>query len=110
MSDYIFEGNAADQELRRLRLIEQALDDESISQLRSTGISSGWRCLELGAGAGSIARWLGEAVGQRGQVAAVDINTRHLQHLSGPPFELVQGDFLNVSIAGEFKLAHCRYV
>jgi hypothetical protein len=65
MAAYIFEENQADQELRRLRLIEQALDEDSFSRLRETGILPGWRCLELGAGVGSIARWLANVVAER---------------------------------------------
>src|SRR5262245_9269499 len=107
---YIFEENRDDQELRRLRLIEEALDDESISRLQSAGVRRAWRCLELGAGAGSIARWMGSVVGERGQVVAIDNNTNHIRHLSGPPIVVVCGDFLNVTLDGAFDLAHCRYV
>jgi predicted O-methyltransferase YrrM len=91
-------------------LIEQTLDGESIARLTSTGLRQGWRCLELGAGAGSIAEWMGSVVGDRGEVVAVDINTSHIQHLSGPPYVIVKGDFLDLSLEGEFDLAHCRYV
>jgi 2-polyprenyl-3-methyl-5-hydroxy-6-metoxy-1,4-benzoquinol methylase len=110
VSEYIFQANRDDQELGRLRLIEQVLDDETISRLRSTGIRQGWRCLELGAGAGSIAQWMAGAVGDQGQVLAIDIKTNYLQHLSAPPCMIVKGDFLEVLLEGEFDLAHCRYV
>jgi predicted O-methyltransferase YrrM len=110
VSEYIFRENRDDQELRRLRLIEQALDDETIGRLRSTSIQTGWRCLELGAGAGSIAQWMADAVGDQGQVLAIDIKTNYLQHLPTPPCMIVKGDFLEVPLEGEFDLAHCRYV
>jgi Methyltransferase domain len=110
MDEYIFQANRADQELRRLRLIERALDEESIDRLRNTGIRPRWHCLELGAGAGSIAHWMGGIVGDGGQVTAVDINTCHIQHLSGPPYMIVEGDFLDVALDGECDVAHCRYV
>src|SRR5687767_11319859 len=97
MSQYIFEDNHADQELRRLRLIEEALDPESIDRLLRVGIRQGWHCLEVGAGAGSIAQWMGGIVGDRGQVVAIDTNTNHLQHLSSLPYQVVKGDFLTVS-------------
>jgi 2-polyprenyl-3-methyl-5-hydroxy-6-metoxy-1,4-benzoquinol methylase len=110
VSEYMFRENRDDQELRRLRLIEQALDDETISRLRSTGIQPGWRCLELGAGAGSIAQWMAGSIGDQGQVFAIDIKTNYLQHLPTPPCMIVKGDFLEVPLEGEFDLAHCRYV
>ena len=110
MNKYIFEDQQSDQELHRLRLIEQALDGESIGRLQCTGVTQAWRCLELGAGAGSIAQWLGGIVGSTGLVMAVDKNTQHIQHLSGAPYRIVQGNFLDVELDGDFDLAHCRYV
>lgn len=110
MDQYIFEKNQDDQELARLRLIEHALDKASIARLESTGIRQGWRCLELGAGAGSIVQWMGEAVGRQGEVVAIDIKTSYLQYFSSPPYRIVQGDFRDVPLDGAFDLAHCRYV
>jgi precorrin-6B methylase 2 len=109
VSQYIFEENSDDEEFRRLRLIEQSLDEESVAKLQSTGIRQGWHCLEVGAGAGSIARWMGDVVGERGQVVAIDIKTKYLQHLSAAPYRIVEGDFVEVSLKSEFDLAHCRY-
>ncbi|HEV7862213.1 MAG TPA: SAM-dependent methyltransferase, partial [Acidimicrobiia bacterium] len=53
---------------QRLTLLESLLDQSTISRLASLGVDAGWRCLELGAGAGSIARWLCNAVGATGMV------------------------------------------
>jgi SAM-dependent methyltransferase len=110
VGQYIFETNQDDQELRRLRLIEQALDEDSVARLKQTGIREGWRCLELGAGAGSIAEWMGQVVGKRGEVVAIDRKTNYLQRLSSSPYRIVTGDFLDVSLESAFDLAHCRYV
>jgi SAM-dependent methyltransferase len=110
MDQYIFEKNQDDQELARLRLIEQALDEASIARLQSTGICQGWRCLELGAGAGSLAQWMGEVVGRQSEVVAIDMKTNYLQRLSSPPYRIVQGDFCAIPLDGAFDLAHCRYV
>lgn len=107
---YIFDEHRDDRELARLRLIEQALDDRSFARLQSTGIDEGWRCLEVGAGAGSITERMGRAVGDWGLVVAVDVKTNYLQHLSPPLYRTIKGDFLDVSLDGEFDLAHCRYV
>jgi tRNA A58 N-methylase Trm61 len=39
------------------------------------GIAEGARCLEVGAGRGSIAAWLCRAVGPAGHVTATDLQT-----------------------------------
>jgi len=109
-NEYIFDGNQADQELLRLRMIEAALDQTTLERLQSTGIQQGWQVLELGAGAGSIAKWMTGIVGNSGRVVAVDIKTNHIQHLAGPTCQVVTGDFLTVPIDDGFDLAHCRYV
>ena len=44
----------------RLRLIEQASDPTTLAHLDRIGVGAGWRCLEVGAGGGSVAAWLGE--------------------------------------------------
>src|SRR6185503_4245591 len=93
-----------------LLLIEQALDPLSIARLESTGMHAGWRCLELGPGAGSVARWMGRVTGPGGEVVLVDLNTDHIENLSGPPYRVVTGDFLELELGGGFDLAHCRYV
>ena len=108
--EYIFDRNRREQELLRLRLIEEALDPATIAHLQATGIQQGWRCLEVGAGAGSVVQWMGSVVGGGGRVIAIDTNTNHVRHLSAAPYQVVEGDFLDVSLDGEFDLAHCRYV
>jgi hypothetical protein len=110
MSEYIFERNPVEEEFRRLRLVEDALDPATISHLERIGIREGWRCLELGPGAGSIMKWLACAVGMRGAVVGVDKNVDYLQGLSSPPCQILAADFLEASLDREFDLAHCRYV
>lgn len=107
---YIFDKNPQNQERRRLQLIEAALDHQSIDRLKRTGIQAGWRCLELGAGAGSIMNWMGSVVTRSGTVVAVDKNTNHIQEPEDPPIRIVEDDFLNVSFDEKLDLAHCRYV
>jgi hypothetical protein len=57
-------------ERERLAAIEGELDSCSIACLTALGVGPGWRCLEVGAGAGSIARWLSERVTPSGTVVA----------------------------------------
>lgn len=110
MTDYIFADQQGDQELARLRLIEEALDGVTISHLESTGVASGWHCLELGAGAGSILNWMGQTVGASGRAVGIDRDTTHLQQFNAPPFQVIDGEFPDVAIDSLFDLAHCRYV
>ncbi len=110
MTEYIFERHQGDRELARLQMIEEALDPATITYLETTGLRSGSRCLELGAGAGSIMKWMGSVVGASGRVVGVDRDTKHLQHLTDPRFQIIEGDFLDVRLDEPFDLVHCRYV
>ncbi len=110
MSTYIFDNNAEEREFRRLQLVEAANDPTTISLLNETGIQSGWQCLELGAGAGSIFRWLGNYVGASGLVAGLDKNTTYLQDFTSPPFQVHQSTFLEFESSHSFNLIHGRYV
>src|SRR5215472_1971256 len=64
------------EEHRRLLLIEATLDPFTIAHLERIGVAEGWRCLELGAGAGSIAAWLAGRAGAA-HVIATDIRPEH---------------------------------
>lgn len=110
MADYIFGENQDDRELARLRRIESALDARSRELIEKTGIVSGWNCLEVGAGGGSILRYLGTRVGTQGHAVGVDKKTTFLKGLPTPPFEILEGDVLDVYRAHAFDLIHVRYV
>ena len=58
MSNYIFD-NAAPQASQRFASLQTLYDSWTIRHLEATGIGPGWQCWEIGAGGGSIARWLG---------------------------------------------------
>ena len=45
-------------ERARLRLLEELHDPLTISQLDAIGVGEGWRCLDVGAGGGSVTRLL----------------------------------------------------
>ena len=85
-------------ERKRLRLLEQFEDPRSQRYLAALGIQRGWRCLEVGAGSGSIARWMAEQVGPQGQVVATDINLRFLTELTLPNVEVRQHDIRTDSL------------
>lgn len=58
-----------------------AADAGTIRRLRSLGVASGWRCLEVGAGGGSIVAYLCREVGPQGSVTAIDIDTRFVDEI-----------------------------
>jgi SAM-dependent methyltransferase len=110
-SSYVFGSTQHQAELERLRAIEVLFDPASRRVLNGAGVAANWRCLEIGAGAGSIVRWLSEAVGPRGGVTAVDLDCRFLRDLSCANVQIVEGDFNQISLPPKsFDLVHARYV
>jgi SAM-dependent methyltransferase len=106
---YIFEDVAAEPELRRLQALEAVFDPGTQRHLLATGEWAGRRCLEVGAGAGSIAAWMRRQVGSSGRVVAVDTSLRFLGSLPG--LELVEGDVNELSLEPvSFDVVHARYV
>ena len=95
----------------RLALLEQIYDP--VSRRRRAFVEPGWRCLEIGAGRGSMAVWLAEQVGPAGQVVATDIDTEYLQRLDLPNLEVREHDILEDSLdqlgaPGSFDLVCSR--
>lgn len=74
--------------LDQIRLFEKKYDPGTTAILGKLPLRRGWACLELGAGAGSLARWLAKRV-EPGRVLAVDIDTAYL-HAEGAPNLTVQ--------------------
>ena len=112
VSDPYWFDNSLSDEANRLRLLEAIADPRSIRLLSDLGIEPGWRCAELGAGAGSIALWLADQVGDRGSVMAVDRDVTLLAHLG----DRSNIDILETSIetlalpAASLDLIHTRNV
>ena len=107
-TDYILD-NTWGKARRRLGLIEQLYDAATMESLRATGIAPGWRCLEVGAGAGSIARWMCDVVGPAGSVTAVDLEPTLLREQPRPNLEIVQADVTAAPLPGEaYDLVHAR--
>src|SRR6516165_1192119 len=92
---YIASHSAEAFERERLGLLERVADPITLRRLQSLGVREGWRCLEIGAGHGSVARWLAKQVGPQGQVVATDLNPRFLRELAAPNIEVRHHDILN---------------
>lgn len=85
------------------------LDGFTFARLSSVGDLAGRRCLEVGAGGGSVARWLADRVGPGGEVLATDINTSRLPQ--NPGYAVLAHDLTTDPVpAGAWDLIHARLV
>src|SRR5215472_13758424 len=109
-SHYAFPHTGAN-ERRRLELFEERLDPLTVRRIKALHLAPGARCLEVGGGRGSIARWLCEYVGPSGRVTATDVETGFLSELSLPNLDVVRHDVtIDEFPANSFDLVHVRAV
>ena len=108
--DYAFPHSAKD-ESRRLELLEHRLDPLTKRRIQRLGIGKGARCLEIGAGRGSITRWLSEVAGPAGRVIATDLQIGFLGEIDAPNVEVLRHDIRTGTFPpGSFDLIHTRAV
>jgi SAM-dependent methyltransferase len=97
--------------LRFLRIQESFVDPVTIRHLEAIGVAEGWKCLEVGAGAGSIGEWLSKRVGAAGKVVATDVDIQFLVGLNAPNITVRQHNILKDDLEkNEYDLVHCRKV
>ena len=78
---------------------------------KAAASASGWHCLEVGGGGGSIAAWLAARVGSAGRVLVTDIDPRFLESLQVPNLEVRRHDIVNDPLPeAAFDLVHSRLV
>ncbi|MDB5410531.1 MAG: putative methyltransferase [Rhodospirillales bacterium] len=108
---YVFD-NAWQRGRARLDAVEAFLDPGTIRALEGLGVAPGWRCLELGAGGGSIAAWLSSRVGPAGKVVATDLDTRYVaERADAANIEIRRQDIVADPLeASAFDLVHARLV
>jgi len=100
-------NNDTSEAANQLRYLGEILDPHSKDALTATGIESGWRCWDIGAGAGTIAGWLADRVGPSGQVLATDIKPQHVQQW--PNLTVLRHDLRGDQLpSGSFDLIHAR--
>lgn len=107
--------NAAKEASSRFDALAAMFDPGTIRHLEQCGVSSGWRCLEVGGGGGSIAAWLAARVGPTGHVLVTDIDPRFLESLQAtlqaPNLEVRRHDIVNDPLPeAAFDLVHSRLV
>jgi ubiquinone/menaquinone biosynthesis C-methylase UbiE len=110
VSTYVFDA-AWQQERDRLGALESLFDGSSRRLLEALGLREGWRCLEVGCGAGGIALWLADRVGPAGRVLATDLDTRFLDGHDRPNLDVATHDIATEALDGAaFDLIHARAV
>ena len=109
-TEYVFD-NAWHEQRRRHAAQEGWLDPGTVRVLEARGVGEGWRCLEVGAGGGSVADWLCRRVGPRGGVLATDLDPRFLAALDHPNLEVRRHDVVADELPeGAYDLVHTRLV
>ena len=111
---YLWDNTATPDVPQRFESLKIMYDPITFQHIESLGIAEGWRCLEVGGGGGSVARWLSEKVGGTGRVLITDINPHFL---TGMTWTIGNVDVLKNDITGDsglpknaFDLAHARLV
>jgi SAM-dependent methyltransferase len=105
--DYVLDQGFA-QERARLSGMESLWDPGSRALLDELGIGAGWKCLEVGAGGGSLVEWL---AARGAKVTAVDIDTRFIESLASDSIEVRRVDIREDELPQtEFDLVHARLV
>jgi ubiquinone/menaquinone biosynthesis C-methylase UbiE len=91
--------------------LEERYDPGTIRRVVGIGVTDGWSCLEVGAGAGSIARWLAHRVGPTGWVIATDLDTRFLEDAVEANLAVWRHDLTRDPLpAAQFDLVHVRWL
>ncbi len=102
-------SNAWSDEQRRLAAAEQMFDPGTFRHLDTIGITAGMRCLEVGGGGGTVARWMAERVGPSGSVLVTDLDVSGLVGCDRPNIEVRVHDICTDPLDdGYFDIIHAR--
>jgi 2-polyprenyl-3-methyl-5-hydroxy-6-metoxy-1,4-benzoquinol methylase len=105
---YMFD-NTTDEAQNQLGFLAGILDAHSFEVLAGLDLAPGSRCLDIGPGAGTVTRWLADAVGQTGRVVALDVAPQHLP--ATDVIEVRQGDVRTDDLGPDgYDLIHARLV
>jgi len=105
---YIASDLKKETDQERLSGMELTWDGVTTRHMKSLGVTSGWKCLDVGAGYGSITHWLARQVAPDGKVVATDIRT-DLHRQADETVEIRQHDILKDELEPEYyNLVHCR--
>lgn len=107
-TEYLFD-TGSDLGRQHMDHLARMLDGHTFGVLDPVGVRPGQRCLDVGTGGGSVARWLADRVGPSGEVVAIDIDTTRLT--GGEAINVQRHDIndgLSGPLAGPYDLIHAR--
>lgn len=103
--------NSGKEAQTRFAALSTIYDHGTVRHLEGLGVGSGWHCLEIGGGGGTIAKWLADRVCPTGYVLVTDVDTRFLEPLRGPTLDIRAHDIGSDPLPdAEFDLIHTRLV
>lgn len=106
--DRLFRPERVGTEIPRLTALAAMYDDHTFGCLSALGLSPGWRCLDVGAGPGHMARRLAAAVAPDGTATALDRSTKMLHSFANPSnLDTLEADAMEAD-PGRYDLVHCR--
>ncbi|MEV8465835.1 methyltransferase domain-containing protein [Fluviibacterium sp. DFM31] len=101
-------------EVERLRIQDAALSGATNNLFDAMGVSSGWRCLDLGCGPGGITKYLLDRVGPDGHVTGLDGDEEFLAVAridKAANSEFILGDAYATGLPdNKFDLVHVRFL
>lgn len=108
-SRYLFNNAVIPETGMRFSGLEATFDPSTIRYLTGIGVTPGWACWEVGAGGGSIARWLADQVGPTGSVLATDIDPRFIPPPNIDHLKVARHDVVADAIPpARYNLIHAR--
>jgi ubiquinone/menaquinone biosynthesis C-methylase UbiE len=114
-NDYVIAGGRPGFE--RLRVLSRVWGDTTESLLRSVGVGSGMRCLDVGCGAGDVSLLLASLVGPTGAVVGSDCDAVQLdlvraecRRLEVTNLELAFEDVMELAAVDAYDVVYSRFV
>jgi SAM-dependent methyltransferase len=105
----LLSSSAPADEAHRLAMLADLTNQATFDRLSSFGSMEGWQCIDIGAGDGSVARWLAARVGFQGRVVASDLELDRLAPCAG--VERRRFDLVDDELESEaYDLIHARSV
>lgn len=90
-------------------MLEHSLDPSTVRRLEAIGVAPGWRCLDVGAGGGTVCEGLCRRVGPTGRVTAMDLDARFLRALDYANLHVREENVVDADFpSGTFDLVHTK--
>ncbi|MES0882084.1 class I SAM-dependent methyltransferase [Roseibium sp. SCP14] len=98
-------------EYHRLEALAALLDPYTFHILEQVGIRPDWQCLEIGAGIGSVSKWIADQLEEAGNILCTDLQTKFIDEIDHPKIRTEKLDItLSPTYSECFDLAVVRTV